>query len=542
MNPYETNLDKNQANYVPLTPLSFLERAKDIYPNYEAVVYESRKYTWSEVYKRCIKFASALDKLGIKIGDTVSVLAFNTPEIFEAHYSIPMVGAVINAINTRLDSKTISYILNHSEAKVLIVDRQFHDVVKKALEDVKQEIKIIDIDDKDANLTDTKNIGSLEYEEFLNSGDENFKWKMPKDEWQAIALGYTSGTTGNPKGVVYHHRGSYLMATGSAVAWNMPNQLNFLYTVPMFHCNGWCYPWTMSMIHGRVICLRNIDVKKIFELIEKYEVTHFGGAPIVLNMLANAPEDQQKELKRKVYVLTAGAPPPSIIFEKMQKLGFEVMHVYGLTETYGHILQCAWNQEWDELDQNNQNEIRARQGVRYPNTEGVIVMDPETMKPVPHDGKTMGEIMIRGNVVMKGYFKDKEATEKSMDGGWFHSGDLAVTHPSGYIKIQDRSKDIIISGGENISSIEIENTISKHPAVSLAAVVAKPDEKWGETPCAFVELIEGKSSSEEEIIKFCRETLAGFKLPKKVVFTPLPKTSTGKIQKFELRKQAKELN
>jgi len=542
MNPYETNLDKNDANYVPLTPLSFLERAKDIYPNYEAVVYESRKYTWSEVYKRCIKFASALDKLGIKTGDTVSVLAFNTPEIFEAHYSIPMVGAVINAINTRLDSKTISYILNHSEAKVLIVDRQFHDVVKKALEEVNSKITIIDIDDKDANLTDSKNIGSLEYEEFLNSGDENFKWKMPKDEWQAIALGYTSGTTGNPKGVVYHHRGSYLMATGSAVAWNMPNQLNFLYTVPMFHCNGWCYPWTMSMIHGRVICLRNIDVKKIFELIDKYEVTHFGGAPIVLNMLANAPQDQQKELKRKVYVLTAGAPPPSIIFEKMQKLGFEVMHVYGLTETYGHILQCAWNQEWDELDQNNQNEIRARQGVRYPNTEGVIVMDPETMKPVPHDGKTMGEIMIRGNVVMKGYFKDKEATEKSMDGGWFHSGDLAVTHPSGYIKIQDRSKDIIISGGENISSIEIENTISKHPAVSLAAVVAKPDEKWGETPCAFVELIEGKSSSEEEIIKFCRETLAGFKLPKKVVFTPLPKTSTGKIQKFELRKQAKELN
>ena len=541
MNHYETNLDKNDANYVPLTPLSFLERAKDIYPNYEAVVYESRKYTWSEVYKRCVKFASALDKIGIKTGDTVSVLAFNTPEIFEAHYSIPMVGAVINAINTRLDSKTISYILNHSEAKVLIVDRQFHDVIKKALEDVKQEIKIIDIDDKDANLKDPKAIGSLEYEDFLNSGNESYTWKLPKDEWQAIALGYTSGTTGNPKGVVYHHRGSYLMATGSAVAWNMPNKLNFLYTVPMFHCNGWCYPWTMSMIHGRVICLRNIDVKKIFELIDKYEVTHFGGAPIVLNMLANAPKDQQQELKRKVYVLTAGAPPPSIIFEKMKKLGFEVMHVYGLTETYGHILQCAWNDEWDGLDQDNQNEIKARQGVRYPNTEGVVVMDPETMKPIPHDGKTMGEIMIRGNVVMKGYFKDKEATEKSMEGGWFHSGDLAVTHPSGYIKIQDRSKDIIISGGENISSIEIENTISKHPAVSLAAVVAKPDEKWGETPCAFVELIEGKSSTEEEIITFCRETLAGFKLPKKVVFAPLPKTSTGKIQKFELRKQAKEL-
>ena len=542
MNHYETNLDKNDANYVPLSPLSFLERAKDIYPNYEAVVFESRKYTWSEVYKRCVKFASALDKIGIKTGDTVSVLAFNTPEIFEAHYSIPMVGAVINAINTRLDSKTISYILNHSEAKVLIVDRQFHDVIKKALEDVKQEIKIIDIDDKDANLKDSKAIGSLEYEDFLNTGDEDYIWKLPKDEWQAIALGYTSGTTGNPKGVVYHHRGSYLMATGSAVAWNMPNKLNFLYTVPMFHCNGWCYPWTMSMIHGRVICLRNIDVKKIFELIDKYEVSHFGGAPIVLNMLANAPKDQQKELKRKVYVLTAGAPPPSIIFEKMKKLGFEVLHVYGLTETYGHILQCAWNDEWDGLDQDNQNEIKARQGVRYPNTEGVVVMDPETMKPIPHDGKTMGEIMIRGNVVMKGYFKDKEATEKSMEGGWFHSGDLAVTHPSGYIKIQDRSKDIIISGGENISSIEIENTISKHPAVSLAAVVAKPDEKWGETPCAFVELIEGKSSTEEEIITFCRETLAGFKLPKKVVFAPLPKTSTGKIQKFELRKQAKELS
>ena len=542
MNHYETNLDKNDANYVPLTPLSFLERAKDIYPNYEAVVYESRKYTWSEVYKRCVKFASALDKIGIKTGDTVSVLAFNTPEIFEAHYSIPMVGAVINAINTRLDSKTISYILNHSEAKVLIVDRQFHDVIKKALEDVKQEIKIIDIDDKDANLKDSKAIGSLEYEDFLNTGDEGYTWKLPKDEWQAIALGYTSGTTGNPKGVVYHHRGSYLMATGSAVAWNMPNKLNFLYTVPMFHCNGWCYPWTMSMIHGRVICLRNIDVKKIFELIDKYEVTHFGGAPIVLNMLANAPKDQQKELKRKVYVLTAGAPPPSIIFEKMKKLGFEVMHVYGLTETYGHILQCAWNDEWDGLDQDNQNEIKARQGVRYPNTEGVVVMDPATMKPIPHDGKTMGEIMIRGNVVMKGYFKDKEATEKSMEGGWFHSGDLAVTHPSGYIKIQDRSKDIIISGGENISSIEIVNTISKHPAVYLAAVVAKPDEKWGETPCAFAELIEGKSSTEEEIITFCRETLAGFKLPKKVVFAPLPKTSTGKIQKFELRKQAKELS
>ena len=542
MSSYDKNLGKNEANFVPLSPLTFLERTKDIYPNYESVIYESRKYTWKDTYERCVKFASALDKIGIKTGDTVSIMAFNTPEIFEAHYSIPMVGAVINAINTRLDSKTISYILNHSDAKVLIVDRQFHEIIAKALKDVKNKITIIDIEDKDIDTSKFKKIGELEYESFLNTGVLDYKWKKPKDEWQAISLGYTSGTTGNPKGVVYHHRGSYLMATGSATAWNMPNKLNFLYTVPMFHCNGWCYPWTLGMLHARIICLRNIDVKKIFELIDKYEVTHFGGAPIVLNMLTNAPKDQQKKLKRKVNVLTAGAPPPSIIFEKMYSLGFEVMHVYGLTETYGHILQCAWNDAWNDLETNKKNEIKARQGVRYPNTEGAVVMDPETMTPVPNDGKTMGEIMIRGNVVMKGYYKDKEATEKSMAGGWFHSGDLAVTNPDGYIKIQDRSKDIIISGGENISSIEIENTIAKHSSVSLAAVVAKPDEKWGETPCAFVELIKDKPTTEKEIIDFCRETLAGFKLPKKVVFCDLPKTSTGKIQKFELRKKAKELN
>ena len=542
MNDYDKNLEKNNANFIPLTPISFLERTKDIYPNYESIIYKKRVYTWKQTYDRCIKFASALTKHGIKLGDTVSIMAPNTPELFEAHYSVPMTGAVLNAINTRLDSKTVSYILKHADTKALIVDCQFHNIVKKAMEGLDKKILIIDIDDKQADLKDAGNFGQFEYESFLNEGDVNYIWKKPKDEWQAISLNYTSGTTGNPKGVVYHHRGAYLMSTGSAVAWNMPNHLNFLYTVPMFHCNGWCYPWTLAMLHARVICIRNIRAKEIFNLITQHKVTHFGGAPIILNMIVNAPKNEQKPLKYKVYVLTAAAPPPSIIFKKMESLGFEVMHVYGLTETYGHILQCAWNKEWDNLTEDEKAEINARQGVRYPNTEDVEVMDPETMQSVPRDGKTMGEIMIRGNVVMKGYFKDKEATEKSMKGGWFHSGDLAVTHPNGYIQIKDRSKDIIISGGENVSSIEIENTVAKHSSVSLAAVVAKPDVKWGEIPCAFVELTPEKKATEEEIIKFCRETLAGFKIPKKIVFGELPKTSTGKIKKFELRKKAKEMN
>ena len=542
MNNYNTNLEKNNANYVALSPLTFIERIKDVYPNYEALIYGNRKYSWLEVYKRVLKFASSLSKIGVGLGDTVSIMAANTPEIFEAHYSIPMTGAVINTINTRLDSKTVSYILEHSDAKVFIVDRQFKKIVSKSLENLKKKPIIIDIVDKQANLPDEGNIGDLEYESFLNKGDDNFIWKKPKDEWQAISLNYTSGTAGQPKGVVYHHRGSYLMSMGSVMAWNMPNKLTYLYTVPMFHCNGWGYPWTLALLHARVIFIRNIIVKDIFELINKHGVTHFGGAPIVLNMIANAPKNEQKSFKNKVYVMTAGAPPPSSILKKMQSLGFDVMHVYGLTETYGHISHCAWNESWDNYNEDKKSEIKSFQGVRYPHTEEVAVLDPKNYKPVPKDGKTMGEIMIRSNTVMKGYYKNSDATKKIMNNGWFHSGDLAVMHENGYIQVKDRSKDIIISGGENISSVEIENTLTKHPSVSLSAVVAKPDSKWGETPCAFVELIKGKTTSEDELLKFCRQSLAGFKMPKKIVFCELPKTSTGKIQKFELRKKAKELN
>jgi len=541
MNNFEQGMHKNDANFVPLTPISFLDRIKDIYPDYEAIVYKERKYSWRQVYDRCTRFASALTKVGIGKGDVVSIMAANTPELFEAHYSVPMTGGVVNTINTRLDTRTVAYILDHSDCKVFIVDRQFHNVAIDAIAQVNREIIVIDIDDKQAGLGDIPAIGKLEYESFLQTGDEGFEWIRPDDEWQAISLNYTSGTTGNPKGVVYHHRGSYLMSMGSITAWNMPNRLTYLYTVPMFHCNGWGYPWTLAMLHARVIFIRNIVVKEIFELIDEYEVTHFGGAPIVLNMIANAPADDQKALKNKVYVMTAGAPPPSSILQKMESLGFEVMHVYGLTETYGHVVHCAWNKDWDNLADEKRSELKAYQGVRYPHTEMVSVMNPETLEPVPHDGETMGEIMIRGNTVMMGYYKNEEATQESMKSGWFHSGDLAVMHPSGYIQVKDRSKDIIISGGENISSVEIENIITKHPAVSLAAVVARRDEKWGETPCAFIELIEGQTVEEDELKKFCREHLAGFKMPKTFIFQVLPKTSTGKIQKYELRETVKNL-
>ena len=541
MNHFEQGMHKNDANFVPLTPLSFLDRIKDVYPDYEALIYGSRKYTWKQVYERCTRFASALTKIGVGEGDVVSVMAANTPELFEVHYSVPMTGGVVNTINTRLDVRTVAYILNHSDCKVFIVDRQFQPVAAEALLQVERDVVVIDIDDQQAGLGDIEDIGELEYESFLKTGDEGFEWVRPKDEWQAISLNYTSGTTGNPKGVVYHHRGSYLMSMGSVSAWNMPNRLTYLYTVPMFHCNGWGYPWTLAMLHARVVFIRNIIVKEIFELIDQYQVTHFGGAPIVLNMIANAPAEDQKALKNKVYVMTAGAPPPSSILLKMESLGFEVMHVYGLTETYGHVVHCAWNEDWNDLPEEQRSERKSYQGVRYPHTEVVAVLDPATLKPVPADGSTMGEIMIRGNTVMKGYYKNEDATKEVMKDGWFHSGDLAVIHPNGYIQVKDRSKDIIISGGENISSVEIENIVTKHPAVSLAAVVARPDEKWGETPCAFIELVEGQQVGEEDLKKFCREHLAGFKMPKTFIFQTLPKTSTGKIQKFELREVVKRL-
>jgi len=541
---FDQDLDKNSSNFIPLSPISFLERAKDVYPDYEALVYGDRKYTWKQVYERSTQFASSLEKQRIGLGDTVSVLAANTPELFEVHYSVPMTGAVINTINIRLDPHTIAYILDHSDAKLFIVDTQFSLIIKKALELVSKKIPIIDIVDEKAQLKEGEGerLGQWTYEKFLSLGDKNYQWKKPKDEWQAISLSYTSGTTGQPKGVVYHHRGSYLMSMGSVVAWNMPNNLSYLYTVPMFHCNGWGYPWTLALLHAKAVFCRYIVAKDIFNLIDQHNITHFGGAPIVLNLIANAKEEDKKVLKNKVYAMTAGAPPPSAILEKMEKLGFEVMHVYGLTETFGHILHCAWNASWNDLLQDKKAEIKAQQGVRYPHTEEVVVMNPKTYEHVPMDGETMGEIMIRGNTVMKGYYKNKEATNETMKNGWFHSGDLAVVHSNGYIQVKDRSKDIIISGGENISSVEVENIIAKHEAVSLVAVVAKPDEKWGETPCAFVELIDDKKIvTEDGIINYCKENMAGFKRPKHVIFGELPKTSTGKIQKFELRKKAKEI-
>ena len=542
MSIYDQDLDKCAANHQPLSPLSFLKRTARTYPDLESVVHGKRRYTWAQTFERARRLASALVKRGIHKGDTVAVMLSNTPEMFECHFGVPASGAVLNTLNTRLDAEIIAFILNHGETKLLITDTEFSPTIQAALAKIGRTIPVFDVDDVLAE-TRGERLGEKDYEDLLQEGDADFAWGLPDDEWDAISLNYTSGTTGNPKGVVYHHRGAYLNAVSNALGWNMGHHPRYLWTLPMFHCNGWCFPWTLAAVAGTSLCLRRVNAANIFAAVADEKATHFSGAPIVLNFVINATEAEKRPFSHTVEVMVAAAPPPASTLENMQKAGFNVTHVYGLTETYGPATLCAWNPEWNDLPITQQTLKKGRQGVPYHVLEGLDVINPQTMTPVPNDGETMAEVMFQGNIVMKGYLKNPKATQEAFAGGWFHSGDLGVMQPDHYIKLKDRSKDIIISGGENISSIEVEDALNRHDAVFAAAVVAKHDDKWGETPCAFVELKAGREGTvtEDEIIDFCRNNLARFKCPRHVVFTELPKTSTGKIQKFKLREQAEAL-
>jgi fatty-acyl-CoA synthase len=539
-NPYDTDLDRNPANFQPLTPLLFLRRCAEVFPDRTAIIHGAKKSSYGEFYARARRLGSALTKRGISRGDTVAVMLANTPAMLEAHYGVPMTGAVLNTLNTRLDAAIIAFTLDHGEAKVLITDREFSKTIKEALALAKAKPLVIDYDDPEYGGPGER-LGSIDYEEFLRDGDPDFAWRLPADEWDAVSLNYTSGTTGDPKGVVYSHRGAYLLAIGNVVTCGMGKHPVYLWTLPMFHCNGWCFPWSISVLAGTHVCLRQVRAKAMYQAITEHRVTHLCGAPIVMATLLNAPEEEKQPLPHVIEFFTAAAPPPEAVLAAMKAAGFNVTHLYGLTETYGPAVVNDWHAQWDALAPAEQAAMKARQGVRYLPLEALDVLDPETLQPVRRDGESMGEVMFRGNVVMKGYLKNKSATEKAFEGGWFHSGDLGVMHPDGYIQLKDRSKDIIISGGENISSIEVEDALYKHPAVQAAAVVAKPDEKWGETPCAFVELKPGASASADDIIAWCRKHLAAYKCPRYVVFDELAKTSTGKIQKFKLREIAKTI-
>lgn len=541
-NPYTAGLDQNPANFEPLTPLSFLPRAASVYPKRIAWIHGEKVATYEEFFARCRRLASALVKRGVGAGSTVSIMAANTPPMLEAHYGVPMTGAVLNTLNIRLDAASIAFMLDHGEATVLLTDREFSSTISAALKLIKGTPPlIIDIDDP-VYSGPGELLGELEYEAFLETGEPDFQWRRPANEWDAITLNYTSGTTGNPKGVVYHHRGAYLLALGNILAWNMANGPVYLWTLPMFHCNGWCLPWTLSAVSGTHVCLRRIEAARIFELIERHNVTHLCGAPIVLSTLINGARQSQYRFARTIEIMTAASAPPSSTIAAMESLNCHVSHVYGLTETYGPATLCEWHEEWDALPLDERAVLKARQGVPYAVLDGLMVADPETLVPVPSDGQTLGEVFLRGNIVMKGYLKNPKATAECFAGGWFHSGDLAVMHPNHYIELKDRSKDIIISGGENISSLEVEEALYRHPAVSDAACVARPDEKWGETPCVFIDLRAGfEATTAEELIAHCRQLLAGYKVPKTVVFGPLPRTSTGKIQKYVLRERAAKL-